>query len=193
MRPRTGDLLACLVLTALCLGCFARLVARPGALIVDGQRPSIDYTQRDDPRPVGNDVTFGFLPRYVQISRTLEQTGRLPLWDAAGFGGRPLVGNPQGGLFYPPVWLAWWLRSPAMLGWLTLGHLLWGGLGVYALARALGAGRWAATVAAGCFEAAPYLLAQTVEGHYPHIWAASWYPWAFWAFSGHRRGRRWAS
>ena len=48
-------------------------------------------------------------------------------------------------------------------------------------------------MAAGCFEAAPYLLAQTVEGHYPHVWAASWYPWAFWAFGRHRRGRLWGT
>ena len=162
-------------------------------MIVDGERPSIDYAQRDDPRPVGNDVTFSFLPRYLHVSETVARTGRLPLWDAAGFGGRPLVGNPQGGLFYPPVWLAWIVRSPAMLGWLTIGHLLWGGLGVYVLTRGLGLGRWPATVAAGCFEAAPYLLAQTVEGHYPHVWAASWYPWAFWAFDRHRRGRPWGT
>ena len=193
MRPRTGDLLACLVLSTLTLGCFARLAAQPRALIVDGERPSIDYAQRDDPRPVGNDVTFSFLPRYLQVSETVVRAGRLPLWDGAGFGGRPLVGNPQGGLFYPPVWLTWVVRSPAILGWLTIGHLLWGGLGVYVLTRALGLGRWPATVAAGCFEAAPYLLAQTVEGHYPHVWAASWYPWAFWAFHGHRRRRLWGT
>ncbi len=193
MRPRTGDLLACLALTTLTLGCFARLVTQPRALIVDGERPSIDYAQRDDPRPVGNDATFSFLPRYLHVSETVERTGRLPLWDTAGFGGRPLVGNPQGGLFYPPVWLAWILRSPAALGWLTIGHLLWGGLGVYVLTRGLGLGRWPATVAAGCFEGAPYLLAQTIEGHYPHVWGASWYPWAFWAFGRHRLGRLWGT
>jgi hypothetical protein len=193
MRARTGDLLACLVLTILILGCFARLGAQPRALIVDGERPSIDHAQRDDLRPVGNDVTFSFLPRYLQVSELVERTGRLPLWDRAGFGGRPLVGNPQGGLFYPPVWLAWLVRAPAALGWLTVGHLLWGGVGVYVLTRGLGVGRWPATVAAGCFEAAPYLLAQTTEGHYPHVWAASWYPWAFWAFGRHRRGCPWGT
>ena len=36
-------------------------------------------------------------------------------------------------MFYPPVWLVWWLRAPSALGWLTVGHLLWGGLGVYVL------------------------------------------------------------
>jgi hypothetical protein len=193
MHPRSGDYLACLTLLLLTLGCFARLVVEPGSLIVDGDLPSIDFAQRDDVRPVGNDVTFSFLPRYVQISAALKQTGRLPLWDASAFGGRPLVGNPQGGSFYPPVWLAWWWGSPAALGWLTVAHLLWAGLGVYVLARSLGVGCWAATVAAGCFEASPYLLAQTFEGHYPHVWAASWYAWSFWAYGRHRLGRAWAT
>jgi hypothetical protein len=181
------------MLTALILGCFARLVVQPRALIVDGERPSIDYTQREDFRPVGNDVTFSFLPRYLQIARSVERTGKPPQWDDAGFGGRPLVGNPQGGLYYPPAWLAWRVGSPAALGWLTITHLLWGGFGVYGLTRSQGLGRGAAAVAAGCFEASPYLLAQTFEGHYPHVWAASWYPWAFWAFSRHRAGRLWGT
>jgi hypothetical protein len=43
-------------------------------------------------------------------------------------------------------------------------------------------------VAAGCFQASPYVLAQTFEGHYPHVWAASWYPWAFRAMTLRRRG-----
>ena len=50
-------------------------------------------------------------------------------------------------------------------------------------------GRWAATVAAGIYQASPYLLAHTFEGHYPHVWAACWYPWAFWAYREHRAGR----
>ena len=52
-------------------------------------------------------------------------------------------------------------------------------------------GRTAAVVAGGCFEASPYVLAHAFEGHYPHVWAASWYPWAFWAAWRMRRGCRW--
>jgi hypothetical protein len=68
-------------------------------------------------------------------------------------------------------------------------HLVWGGLGVYRLVRSAAVGRWAATVAAGVYMASPFLLAHTFEGHYPHVWAASWYPWAFWAFGRARQGR----
>ena len=170
------------------LACFARLVADPSGLIVDGRRPSIDFANRGDPRPLGNDVTFVFLPHHLYVANGLAEFGHPPAWDSSGFGGRPMVGNPQSGLFYPPVWIAW-LVQPARLGWLTVGHLLWGGLGLYVLARGEGLGRWPATVAAGVFQASPYLLAQTFEGHYPHVWAACWFPWAFWAFAEYGRGR----
>jgi len=100
-----------------------------------------------------------------------------------------MVGNPQSGIFYPPVWAVWWSGAPSALGWLTIGHLLWGGLGVYVLVRSSGTCRWAATVAAAAYQASPFLLAHTFEGHYPHVWAACWYPWAFWAYTEVRSAR----
>ena len=175
-------------LVALACVCFARLVAHPGALIVDGERPSIDHAIPGEPRGAGNDATFSFLPHHLSIARTIRTFGHLPQWDDRGFGGRPMVGNPQGGMFYPPVWLVWWSGAPAALGWLTVGHLLWGGIGMYVLVRSFHVGRWASTVAAAVYQASPFLLAHTFEGHYPHVWAACWYPWAFWAFGQHRTG-----
>lgn len=191
MRPRLGStMLPLVVLAALACACFARLAAAPSALIMDGARPSVDHANRGDPRPVGNDTTFVFLPRHLQVARTLREFGHVPAWDASGFGGRPLAGNPQAGLFYPPIWLFWTFPAPALLGWLTVAHLVWGGIGTYLLARSQGLGRWPATVAAGVFQASPYLLAQTFEGHAPHVWSACWFPWAFWAYLDLRAGRR---
>ncbi|MGO9466740.1 MAG: hypothetical protein ACLQVF_21570 [Isosphaeraceae bacterium] len=179
-----------LALLALGALCFARLAAHPSALIVDAVKPSIDRANRAGPRPVGNDLVNYVLPQYLSITRTIERFGHFPLWDTRGFGGRPLCGNPQSGLFYPPVWAAWWLRSPAAPGWLTVAHLVSAGLGAYRLSRFLGAGRIAATVAAGTYQASPYLLAHTFEGHYPHVWSACWYPWAFWSCAQWRAGRK---
>ncbi|AGA26978.1 glycosyltransferase family protein [Singulisphaera acidiphila] len=190
MRLRLGEFLAGLIVLSLALICFARLVAEPSGLLVDGERPSVDHAQRDDFRPIGNDLTFFYLPHYTRVADQVARYGRVPHWDPLGFAGRPQVGNPQAGLFYPPLRLIWSLRAPSALGWLTVGHLLWASLGLFVLMRSLGAGLAAATVAAGCFQASPYVLAQVFEGHYPHVWAASWYPWAFWAFLQFRQ-RRW--
>jgi hypothetical protein len=177
-----------LVLSVLLLGVFARLAADPSSLIVDADHPSVDHARpRDDPA-IGNDLTRLFLPHHLAIARSLAKLGRVPLWDDRGFGGRPLVGNPQAGLFYPPGWLVWWTGSASSLGWITVGHLLWMGLGTYRLGRTLGMGEWGSLVAAGCVQISPYVLAQTFEGHYPHVWAACWYPWAFDAAVRLRRG-----
>jgi len=187
MRVTRELLVVTTILFALLLACFFRLAAHPGWLLVDGERSSVDYAQRDV-RPLGNDLIFLFLPHYVRVSEQVNRLGRLPHWDSSGFAGRPLIGNPQAGLFYPPFWIAVRAQSPSSLGWITIGHLLWAGLGTYLLMRTLGAGRTAAITAAGCFTACPYGLAHTFEGHYPHIWAVSWYPWAFWAYSRVRQG-----
>ena len=189
MRRIGAVLIPLAVLTALGLTCFGRLVADPSGLIVDGRLPSFDFANHGDPRPPGNDATFVFLPHHLYIAKVLTEFGHLPGWDSTGFGGRPVIGNPQGGVFYPPVWIAWVFSSPATLGWLTVGHLLWGGIGVFLLARSEGLSRWPATVAAGVFQASPYLLAQSFEGHYPHVWSACWFPWAFTACFQLRKGQ----
>src|SRR5262249_15540754 len=149
---------------------------------------SVDRAQRDDFRPPGNDLTFVYLPHHLHVAAEVARQGSLPGWDRSGFAGRPMIGNPQGGLFYPPVWVAWWFRSPAALGWLTIGHLLWGALGTYLLVRGCGAERLGATISSGCFFASPYILAHVFEGHYPHVWGASWYPWAFLTYRRWRQG-----
>jgi hypothetical protein len=187
-RWRPAGAVPVVALVALACVCFARLVAHPAAIIVDGERPSIDRANPGEPRAAGNDATFSFLPHHLSIARAIRTFGHVPQWDDRGFGGRPMVGNPQGGLFYPPVWIVWWSGAPAALGWMTVGHLLWGGIGMYVLVRSFHVGRWAATVAAAVFQASPFLLAHTFEGHYPHVWAACWYPWAFWAYGQHRTG-----
>ena len=179
-----------LALSALLLACFAGLAADPSALIVDADRPSVDHARPVDVPSAGNDLTRLFLPHHLAIARSIRRLGHLPLWDVRGFGGRPLVGNPQGGLFYPPTWLAWWSGAPSALGWITVGHLLFSGIGTYRIGRTLGMGEWGCLVAAGCVQASPYVLAQTFEGHYPHVWAACWYPWAFDAAIRLRRGDR---
>ncbi len=166
---------------------FARLIASPKNLLVDPVRPSVDSLIRGKREP-GNDLTRIFLPQRASILDAVRDLGRVPYWDPAGFGGRPRLGNPQAGLFYPPGWIAWFTRAPAALGWLTAAHLLWGGFGVYFFLRIARVGRFGAVVAAACFETSPYLIAQTFEGHYPHVWGACWYPWALSANLVRRKG-----
>src|SRR5215470_7810923 len=88
------------VLLPLALVCSAQLVADPTALLVDGERASVDHqpTPYTTPTP-GNDLTRLFLPHHARIAPLVARLGRVPAWDPSGFGGRPRVGNPQAGLF----------------------------------------------------------------------------------------------
>jgi hypothetical protein len=192
MRPnaarRPSDVIALVVLALACLTCWGRLVAQPGALIADADRPGVDLARKHDTQLVGNDLTRLFLPRHLMVARQVAEYGHPSAWDDSGFGGRPSVGNPQAGLFYPPAWLAWRSGSPASLGWLTVAHLAWGGLGTYLLMRYLGCGVLACLVAATCVQSSPYVVAQAYEGHLPHVWAAMWAPWTFLGAFNLRRG-----
>jgi hypothetical protein len=187
---RFAPYLPWVVLPLIVLAVFGRLVIEPGGLLVDGGRATIDEFVSPGEQSVGNDLTRLFLPLHWRIAREVARDGSIPGWDPAGFGGRPLVGNPQASLWYPPVWLAWWSGSLSALGWLTVAHLILAALGTYRLGRDVSLGRLAAVVAGGCYALAPYMLAQVGEGHYPHVWVACWYPWAFLAFRRWRRGDR---
>lgn len=179
---------AVLVIAGLVLSAFARLVLQPGGLLVDGDRPAFQQHERQRDASPGNDLTRLFLPQHLRAARAVASTGRIPAWDTAGFGGRPLIGNPQAGLWYPPVWLFWAWPRPAMLGWITVGHLIFAGLGAWRLARDIGLDRAPSLVSAGAFAIGPYLLGHVAAGHLPHVWAISWYPWAFLAARRARGG-----
>ncbi|RUL82211.1 glycosyltransferase family protein [Tautonia sociabilis] len=184
-----GAGVAAILAAALLLG-FSGLVAAPGSLIVDGERPWVDEGHPPGSRPIGNDLTALFLPRHLWQSWWWHQGARIPRWDPRGFAGRPNAGNPQAGIWYPPTWLSWTSGSPAAPGWLTVAHLFWAGLGAAALGRAVGLGGAGATAAGAVFMVNPYVIAQVCEGHLPHVWAASWMPWAFLGAVRMRRGER---
>ena len=116
--------------------CFHQLCATPRSLAGRSRAPDVDHAGPPGFRPVGNDLTFFSLPKYEMVVDRLRRSGRVPSWDVSGFGGRPYLGNPQTGQFYPPMWVAWWARHPAAAGlgsrsptWPgpAWGHMCWSG------------------------------------------------------------------
>lgn len=172
--------LASAIIAATILAAFGRLVASPLGIIHGCSAESIRE----------NDLLRLYMPMHWRIAERIHANGRIPGWDPSGFGGRPLIGNPQAGLWYPPVWLFWWLRTPSILGWITVAHLVFAGIGAYLLARRCGVGSIAAIAAGLVFALNPYAIAHVTAGHCPHLWAAAWYPWAFLAALAWRNGSR---
>ena len=100
--------------------CFARLIAHPAALIVDGERPSIDHANPGEPRGIGNDVTFFFLPHHLSIARVIRDV-RPPAPVGRSGLRRPAAGRqPSGGHVLSARLGGLVVGSPAMLGWLTV-------------------------------------------------------------------------
>ena len=82
------------------------------------------------------------------------RTGELPLWNPTLYGGAPFVADIQAGFLYPPnliLFLLWPEFPYAAMQWLSIGHIFWAGLGMYALLRML---RWPASRAGNGSDAA---------------------------------------
>jgi hypothetical protein len=173
---------------------FAPLMQRPDGVLADPVRVRADEHVPLADRVPGNDLTRLFWPNHLRIARAVAETGQLPAWDPAGFGGRPLVGNPQMGLWYPPNRLIWLVGGhPAAIAWLTVAHVVLAAAGVVVLVRLQGLGRLPAFVAAVAYAVGPYLMGHVDEGHHPHVWGMALAPWGFAAWIAWRQKRAWGA
>jgi len=118
--------------------------------------------------------------------------GQSPAWNPYQGLGFSLLADPQYAPFYPPHWL--FLLVPdglvaQLASWLSLTHLIWGGLGMALLTRRLGACSIGAAVAG---------LSWALSGHTTSAWSVgplllghAWIPWVARGFLGlaRRQGR----
>ncbi len=133
-----------------------------------------------------NDLTEWFI-RSSEFSTGSSTNHEWPLWNPFLAMGQPHVGNPQSALYYPPNWLFPLFDIPVFLSWLLVVHHLSAAFGCLVLGRNWGL-RWSSSVLSGVgFGLAPYLIAQTAEGHYAQIAAIAWIPWTFVAYERFRQ------
>src|SRR5437667_8541639 len=111
---------------------------------------------RDFTLLAGSDMARAYFP-YFDVAAFWLKKGVLLLWDPHVFSGKPFMGEPQPGLFYPLNLLVMLVRTPgggvsqtAMQGLLVLNYFLASGF-VYLLARDLRLGPWAALLAGAGF------------------------------------------
>jgi hypothetical protein len=124
-----------------------------------------------------SDVAHWMLPARWFVRDSLLR-GEWPAWNPLQGIGFPIAANPLYGLFYPPHWLylivpAGWMAS--LMTWLDFAHLLWGGLGMWFLARRFAGKPWAACVASLAWALAGYTLSQWTSGL--RMLAGAWIPW----------------
>jgi hypothetical protein len=120
--------------------------------------------------------------------------GDSPLWNPEQGLGFSVVANPLYGLYYPPHWL--YLVTPrslvaSMATWQAFAHLVWGTLGMVALARRLGLPAVAAGIAGLAWGLSGYTTAAWTAGLL--LSAGAWLPWVAVGFIALARhdGRQW--
>jgi len=125
-----------------------------------------------------SDVAHWMFPARWFVREALLH-GELPGWNPLQGIGFPIFANPLYGVFYPPNWLfllvpSGWVAS--LLTWLDFAHLVWGGVGMFFLARRLVRSPIAACVAALAWSLAGSNTSQWTAGL--RMVAGAWVPWA---------------
>ena len=170
-RPAAGRALELLALLALALA-------------------SLPFLASGERGPLSHDYGNIFLPPLFQVRAALLD-GSLLTWDAERYGGTPYWALPNTAPAYPPLLLALLLREPMGATNLALiAHLVAGAWGVRALARHLGAGRFAAFAAAAGYLFAP--LTRHFGFNQPWaVMALAYLPWVLLQVVRQARGADW--
>jgi hypothetical protein len=126
--------------------------------------------------PNVSDATFQFFP-WVQFLRTSLQHGHFPQWNPTILAGVRMTPNGNFAPYYPPMWLARWLSAYDTYAALVLLHLVVGALGIYALARVIGARRISAWLAGLLALTAMFWIHWSL--HLGHLVSMALLPWMF--------------
>lgn len=120
------------------------------------------------------DLALYFIPQFGNIAAALHE-GKLLFWNHTILGGVPHVGNPQGWLLYPTVWLNAFLQAWHVAGIIPVIHIPIAAIGMHFLARRVGFSLLASMVAAGTFAFSSVLL---TKAQFPNmVQAIAWTPW----------------
>ncbi len=127
---------------------------------------------------VGRDIVPYNLPLESAVHGAWAR-GSLPAWWETVSGGRPLLPNPNAGVFYPLRPALALLPLPAAMRLFPVLHWILGGLGMLLLARSIGGSRGAAWVAAVSFAFSGVLVSEVFYSNFQP--GACLLPWTLWA------------
>ncbi len=132
------------------------------------------------------DIAAYFEPLWRAAARAMR-AGEWPSWAREVWGGQPLLGDPQLGIFYPPHWI--WLAVDPLRAYAlsVVGHAALAAAGAYALARALGRSRPASACAGIALSLGAYFVLEA--RHEMFLVSAAWLPWMMTAILSWTRSR----
>ena len=137
----------------------------------------------------GGDLVNQYIPYKALIVEELR-SGEFPHWNPMTFSGRPLQGDIQVGVFYPPNLLFLVLRPQRAFDWLCYAHFVWLAWGALLFFRRV-LSQAAAALAASCvFAFSGFFATQLHSGIVLFIFAGAWLPWMLWLCEGGLREGR---
>ncbi len=135
---------------------------------------------------VGRDIVPYNLPLEKAVHDAWGR-GRIPVWWDAISGGRPLLPNPNAGVFYPMrVGLAA-VTFPLAMRLFPIGHWFLAGWGMLCLMRAAGGSRAGAWVAAVSYAFSGVVVSEVFYTNF--LPGAALLPWSLWALARPGGGR----
>ncbi len=128
---------------------------------------------------IGRDIVPYNLPLEKAVHDAWAR-GRLPVWWSEISGGRPLMPNPNAGVFYPVRPLLSLVSLPMAMRLYPVLHWILAGWGMLLLLRAMGASRAAAWVGATSFAFSGVMVSEVFYTNFQP--GATALPWALWVF-----------
>ncbi len=128
---------------------------------------------------IGRDIVPYNLPLEKAVHDAWAR-GRVPVWWSEISGGRPLMPNPNAGVFYPVRPLLSLVELPTAMRLYPVLHWIVAGWGMLLLLRAMGASGSAAWVGAASFAFSGVMVSEVFYTNF-HPGAAA-LPWALWVF-----------
>ncbi len=129
---------------------------------------------------VGRDIVPYNLPLEKAVHDSWSR-GEVPVWWNSVSGGRPLLPNPNAGVFYPVRFLLSGAPFPWAMRLFPVLHWILGGWGMLRLLRAAGGSRPAAWIAAVSFVFSGVVVSEVFYSNFAP--GAALLPWSLWALA----------
>ncbi|MEK6607298.1 MAG: YfhO family protein [Myxococcota bacterium] len=122
----------------------------------------------------GPDFEETYLPWQLFLSRELAH-GRLPSWNPYVMLGKPVWGEVENALLYPPRWMLFF-RPGYTISLFWILHLAVAHAGAYRLGRVLGASRFGSWLGGLAFCLSGWVASHLYANHAFLVATASWFP-----------------
>lgn len=185
-KARQSELLPIILLLCLGIAIIWWQVLLLGYMQVPADIPNyLDPVMRqampDPPAPQNgllSDHSYQFHVWHTLAGNSMQEDGRIPLWNPYILAGQPLLANAQPALFYPPNLLLMWIDAGHVAAIRSMFNILVAGVFTFCFARVLRISKLGATLSAIAFAFSGTLIVG--PGH-AYANTLVWLPMMLWA------------